>query len=48
MKNNKDVVRITLTTAQKEEIKRQTGKEAEAVELKISELEERIAPRANL
>jgi hypothetical protein len=48
MKNNKEVVRINLTPAQREQIKQQTGKDAEAVELRINELEERIAPRAHL
>jgi hypothetical protein len=36
--------RITLTPEQKEEVRKATGKEAEAVELSIEELEERIAP----
>jgi hypothetical protein len=37
-------IRITLTPEQKEEVRKATGKEAEAVELSIEELEERIAP----
>jgi uncharacterized small protein (DUF1192 family) len=43
-------LRITLTPEQKEQIRKATGKEAEAVELSIEELEERIAPlkRRNL
>jgi len=45
MKSNKEIVRINLTPAQREQIKQQTGKDAESIELKISELEERIAPR---
>ena len=45
MKANKDIVRISLTPAQKAQIKEQTGKDAETLELKVSELEERIAPR---
>ena len=45
MKSEKDIVRIELTPEQKQLIKSQTGKEAEAVELTVNELEERIAPR---
>jgi uncharacterized small protein (DUF1192 family) len=37
-------IRITLTPEQKEEVRRATGKDAEAVELSVEELEERIAP----
>lgn len=37
-------LRITLTPEQKEQIRKATGKDAEAVELSIEELEERIAP----
>jgi uncharacterized small protein (DUF1192 family) len=37
-------IRITLTPEQKEEVRKVTGKEAEAVELSVEELEERIAP----
>jgi len=44
MKKEKETVRIELTPEQKELIKKQTGKDAEAVELSVSELEERIAP----
>jgi hypothetical protein len=36
--------RMTLTPEQKEQIRRVTGKEAEAIELSVEELEERIAP----
>jgi hypothetical protein len=36
--------RITLTPEQKEQVRKATGKEAEAVELSVEELEERIAP----
>jgi hypothetical protein len=35
---------LTLTQEQKEQIRRTTGKEAEAIELTVEELEERIAP----
>jgi uncharacterized small protein (DUF1192 family) len=45
MKTNKEIVRINLTPEQKAQIKEQTGKDAETLELKVSELEERIAPR---
>jgi uncharacterized small protein (DUF1192 family) len=44
MKSDKEIVRIQLTPEQKQLIKKQTGKDAEAVELSVSELEERIAP----
>lgn len=36
--------RITLTPEQKEQVRKVTGKDAEAVELSVEELEERIAP----
>ena len=45
MKNEKEIVRIELTPEQKQLIKQETGKDAEAIELKANELEERIAPR---
>jgi hypothetical protein len=41
---NSEPFRITLTPEQKEQVRKVTGKEAEAVELSIEELEERIAP----
>jgi len=44
MSNPKDQVRIQLTPEQKALVKSATGKDAEAVELSVSELEERIAP----
>jgi uncharacterized small protein (DUF1192 family) len=44
MKSDKEIVRIDLTPEQKQIIKKQTGKDAEAVELSVKELEERIAP----
>jgi hypothetical protein len=40
-----DLVRIDLNDAQKAQVKSATGKEVESVELKVQELEERIAPR---
>jgi len=44
MSNPKEQVRIQLTPEQKAQIKSVTGKSAEALELSVSELEERIAP----
>jgi uncharacterized small protein (DUF1192 family) len=44
MSNPKEQFRIKLTDDQKSQIKSATGKEAEAVELSVEELEERIAP----
>jgi hypothetical protein len=45
MSKEKEIVRIELTPEQKQLLKKQTGKEADAVELTFDELEERIAPR---
>ena len=45
MSKDKEIVRIELTPEQKQLLKQQTGKEADAVELTFDELEERIAPR---
>jgi hypothetical protein len=42
--NPKEQVRIQLTPEQKALVKNATGKDAEAVELSVAELEERIAP----
>lgn len=44
MSNPKEQIRINLTDAQKAEIRNKTGKDAEAVEFSVEELEERIAP----
>ena len=44
MSNPKEQFRIKLTPEQKAEVRSATGKEAEAVELSVEELEERIAP----
>ena len=44
MANPKEQFRINLTPEQKAQIQSATGKEAEAVELSVEELEERIAP----
>lgn len=39
-----EVVRISLTRSQSEEIKAVTGRDVEAIEFTVQELEERIAP----
>ncbi len=44
MEPHKEPVRIKLTPAQRELVRKATGKEAEALELTAEELEERIAP----
>jgi uncharacterized small protein (DUF1192 family) len=44
MSSPKDQVRIELTADQKAKLRNATGKDAEAVELSVEELEERIAP----
>lgn len=41
-------VRIELTEEQKQKIREQTGKDAEAIELTAEELEDRIAPFGGL
>ncbi len=41
---SKDQIRIELTPEQKNQVRKVTGKDAEAVELSVEELEERIAP----
>lgn len=46
--SEKDIVRIDLTSAQKEQVKAVTEKNAEAIELTVQELEARIAPFAPL
>ena len=46
MKNEKEIVRIDLTPEQKQQIKKEIGKEVDAVELTAKELEERISPIA--
>jgi uncharacterized small protein (DUF1192 family) len=48
MHSPKDQFRIELTSEQKAQVRNATGKEAEAVELSVEELEERIAPTAAL
>lgn len=44
MPDPKEPVRIKLTAEQKELIRRATGMKADAIELTVEELEERIAP----
>jgi hypothetical protein len=44
MSDSKEPFRISLTPEQKAQVRSATGKEAEAVELSVEELEERIAP----
>jgi uncharacterized small protein (DUF1192 family) len=46
--DSKQPVRLTLTEDQKAEIRNKTGKDAESVELSVSELEDRIAPMQKL
>jgi len=45
MKKEPEIVRIDLTPEQKAQVKKEIGKDAEAVELTVNELEERIAPK---
>jgi len=44
MSKEKEIVRIDLTDAQKQAVKKETGKDVESIELTVGELEERIAP----
>ena len=44
-RDEKSVVRIDLTAPQREQVRRTTGREGEAIELTAQELEERIAPK---
>ena len=44
MEHSKEQFRIQLTPEQKSQVRNATGKDAEAVELSVEELEERIAP----
>jgi uncharacterized small protein (DUF1192 family) len=44
MPGSKEPVRIKLTDEQKAAVRNATGKDAEALELSVEELEERIAP----
>ena len=45
MADEKQHVRIALTPDQKSQVAQATGKQAEAIELSVQELEERITPR---
>jgi hypothetical protein len=45
-KNQKDTVRIELTDEQKQRLREITGRDANAIEFSVQELEERIAPVA--
>jgi hypothetical protein len=45
MSESKSPFRIELTPEQKAKVRNATGRDAEAVELSVQELEERIAPR---
>jgi hypothetical protein len=45
MDSSKGQIRIELTPEQKAKVRDATGKDAEAVELSVEELEERIAPK---
>ena len=44
MAKQRESVRLNLTPDQQEQVKQATGKQAEALELTVEELEERIAP----
>ena len=48
MKKEQEIVRIDLTPEQKQQVKKEIGKEGDSVELTVKELEERIAPKAIL
>lgn len=39
-------IEIELTEEQKEQIREETGEDADAVELSVEELEDRVSPRA--
>lgn len=39
-----ETFRMKLTPEQKDQVRKSTGKDAEAIELSVEELEERIAP----
>jgi hypothetical protein len=43
-KKNEEFLRIALTPSQSEKVKQATGKDADAIELTIGEIEDRIAP----
>ena len=41
---DKRVIQFKLTEEQKQQVQKETGKQADALELSVQELEERIAP----
>jgi len=43
-RNEQDIIRIELTPNQKQTVKAATAKDADALELTVQELEQRIAP----
>ncbi len=47
MNSDKQIIRIDLTTSQKEQLRATIGREADAIELTVKELEERIVPGLN-
>jgi uncharacterized small protein (DUF1192 family) len=44
MSEKKETIRIELTEEQKQDLRNQTGQDANAIEFSVQELEERIAP----
>jgi|tagenome__1003787_1003787.scaffolds.fasta_scaffold20241952_3 hypothetical protein len=45
-KNQPDLIRIVLSPEQQQKVRTATGREVEAIELTVQELEPRIAPNA--
>ena len=45
MSKDRNSIRLVLTPAQQEQVKQAIHRDAEALELSVQELEERIAPR---
>ena len=45
MATQKETIRIDLSTTQQQQIKAKTGHDADALELTVEELEQRITPR---
>jgi uncharacterized small protein (DUF1192 family) len=43
--DDKALIRLSLTQEQKEQVKHSIGRDGDALELSVQELEERIAPR---
>jgi hypothetical protein len=46
--SDKNTIRIELTPSQQAKVLEETGKQADAIELSTTELEERIAPRGGI